>query len=392
MRVLVVHNRYRSDQPSGENRVVDAEISALKAAGVKVSAYLRSSDEISDMTGMNRIAVSLRPLHSRSAVSAVESLIRRDSPDVLHIHNPYPLISLSVVGAAHRHDIPVVATVHNHRHSCMRGSYFRDGHPCTLCRGKAVPWPAVANGCYRDSHLQSVPMMVAFAAHRRDQRAVDRYIALTESGARSILESGLVTPEQVVVRPNSVPDPGPPGDPGSGLLYVGRLTQDKGVPLLLDAWARAGRPFGTLTFIGTGPEEPRVRAAAGQPDSGVVLTGPLEAAAVGRAMRSAAAVVVPSIAPEALPLVVLEAFSHGRAVIATDAAGLGEALSPDRGLLGVASEEGLAEALRAAAVSDLSTLGRSARRTYEARYSPDVVVAAQLAIYRDVIAERLGSR
>ena len=213
MKVLVAHNRYRSVLPSGENVAVDDEINALAAAGVHVVPYLRSSDDIPGLPLAGKLAVPFLPIHSPAAVADVRRLVRKHHVDVLHLHNPYPFISLSVVRAAHRLGVPVVVTLHNHRHSCVRGSYFRDGHACTLCQGRTLPWPAVQHGCYRDSRLQSVPMVVALAAHRRDQRAVDRWIALSDPVARSIQASGLTTPERVVVRPNSVRDPGPAGPP-----------------------------------------------------------------------------------------------------------------------------------------------------------------------------------
>ena len=388
MRVLVAHNRYRAELPSGENQVVDAEIAALTAAGVDVVTYLRSSDEIPSMPAREKALVPLRPLHSREAVADVDRLIRSQRPDLLHLHNPFPLISWSVVRRAHDRGLPVVVTLHNHRHSCMRGSYFRDGAPCTLSRGATLPWPAVRHGCYRDSRLQSVPMAVAFAAHRADQRSVDRYIALTEAGATSILESGLARPDQVVVRPNTVPDPGPVTAPGRGLLFVGRLTREKGVPLLLDAWERAGRPFGTLTVVGDGPERPAVEAAARAARSGVVATGPLDPALVTDAIAASAAVVVPSTSPEALPLVVLEAFAQGRPVVATDSGGLADAVDDSVGWLAAPSAPDLATVLADAARDGGATRGHAARERYDARYAPDVVLAAQVEIYRSVIDER----
>lgn len=384
---MVVHNRYRSDVPSGENRVVDTEIEMLADAGVEVVPYLRSSDEIAQMPAVQRLAVPLQPVYGRRAVADVERLIRTHRPDVLHLHNPYPLVSLSVVPAAHRLGVPVVQTVHNHRHSCMRGSYFRDGHECRLCEGRSTPWPAVQHGCYRDSHLQSVPMVVALRAHRADQRAVDRYIALTQPIADSLLASGLVQAGQVVVRPNTVPDPGTPAPVGSGVLFVGRLTFEKGVDMLLEAWRRSGRAMGSLTIVGDGPLRNLVETRAADPAAGIIARGPLTADGVAAEMSQCAAVVVPSVSPEALPLVVLEAFAHGRAVLATDGGGLTATVDPSLGLLTSPSEDGLAEALRGLATRDLTALGHAARQRYDNCYSPAVVLAAQLGIYRSVIAE-----
>ncbi len=386
MKVLVAHNRYRSELPSGENAVVDEEIAELTRAGVEVVPYLRSSDEIPDLPPMAKLSVPLRPVHSPGAVADVRRLIAANQVDVLHLHNPYPLISMSVVRAAHEARVPVVMTLHNHRHSCVRGSYFRDGHPCTLCRGKSLPWPAVQHGCYRDSRVQSVPMAIALRAHRSDQRSVDRYVALTESIATSIKESGLVRADQVVVRPNSVPDPGPATGPGDGLLFVGRITAEKGVPLLLEAWERAGRPFGSLTVVGDGPEAPAVAAAAARTQGAVRATGRLTGTAVAAALRGCAAVVVPSTAPEALPLVVLEAFAHGRPVVASRGGGLDAVVDAAVGWLATPTVDDLAATLSAAAAGDLAHRGARARERYLDTYAPPVVTAAQIQIYRDVIA------
>ena len=386
MKVLVAHNRYRSELPSGENAVVDEEIAELTRAGVEVVPYLRSSDEIPGLAPLAKLSVPLRPVHSPGAVADVRRLIAENQVDVLHLHNPYPLISMSVVRAARQAGVPVVMTLHNHRHSCVRGSYFRDGHPCTLCRGKSLPWPAVQHGCYRDSRAQSVPMAIALRAHRSDQRSVDRYVALTESIATSIRESGLVRADQVVVRPNSVPDPGPAAEPGDGLLFVGRLTAEKGVPLLLEAWERAGRPFGSLAVVGDGPEAPAVAAAAVRSQGAVRATGRLTGTAVAAAFRGCAAVVVPSTAPEALPLVVLEAFAHGRPVVACTGGGLEAVVDDSVGWLAAPTVGDLAATLSAAAAGDLAGRGARARERYLRTYAPSEVTASQIQIYRDVIA------
>ena len=291
--------------------------------------------------------------------------IANHRPDILHLHNPYPSSRSRWCGLAHRLGVPVVQTVHNHRHSCMRGSYFRNGHDCRLCQGCATPWPAVQHGCYRDSRLQSVPMAIAFRMHRGDQRAVDRYIALTQPIAESLLQSGLVRPEQIVVRPNTVPDPGPWSSPGIGALFVGRLTAEKGVDILLDAWLQSERALSTLTVVGDGPLRPLVERVASRPGSGVVLRGSVPTAEVSREMRACAALVLPSRSPEALPLVLLEAFAHGRPVLATKGGGLDATVDVQVGSLVAASAAGLADGLRALAGANLEAgwgVGRSPGR------------------------------
>src|SRR5690606_8839959 len=126
VKVVVAHNRYRSAQPSGENRVVDAEIAQLTAAGVEVLPLLRSSDEIGSLPVRDRALLPLSPLWNAGTQRTLAALLREHRPDVLHLHNPYPLLSPAVVRTAHRYGVPVVHTTHNYRQVCANGIYFRD--------------------------------------------------------------------------------------------------------------------------------------------------------------------------------------------------------------------------------------------------------------------------
>ncbi|GAB3993786.1 hypothetical protein GCM10029992_06370 [Glycomyces albus] len=136
MKIVIAHNRYSSAQPSGENTIVDYEIGALREAGVEVVPFLRSSDEIASLPAHRKAALAVSPIHAASAQRDLAALIERERPDLLHLHNPYPLLSPSVVRTAHRHGVKVVQTIHNYRHDCVNGLYFRDGHDCTDCHGK----------------------------------------------------------------------------------------------------------------------------------------------------------------------------------------------------------------------------------------------------------------
>lgn len=385
MKVLVVHNRYVSSVPSGENTVVDNEIASLRESGVEVVTYLRSSDEIPDFGALERLTLPLRPTWSRRDTSAIRELIAVERPDVMHLHNPNPLISMAAVRVARRAGVPVVQTVHNHRHTCLNGLFLRDGRDCHDCLGRRLPWPGMVHACYRDSNAQSVAMGVALATHYGTYRMIDRLIALTPEIAASLRASGF-DPQRIVVKPNAVPDPGPATPPGRGVVFVGRLRDEKGVALLLDAWSRhPDGALGPLTFVGDGPDAPLVRAAAaGRSD--VVAAGQLDRGGVGTAIRSAAAVVVPSIWSEALPLIVLEAFASGRPVVATNVGGLPAVVTPDVGWVVEPTVDALAGAL--ARTADVGSRGKAARELYESTYSPQVVLQQLVAIYRDAASTR----
>lgn len=387
----MVHNRYRSETPSGENVVVDTEMAALAAAGVAVVPYLRSSDEIPALPPLQRVTLPLRGIRSPWDVRAVRELIVRERPDVMHLHNPNPLISLSVVGVAHDLGIPVVQTVHNHRHTCIKGTYLRDGAECKDCLGHRYPGPAVLHGCYRGSRLQSAAAGAALAAHRGSYRAIDRFLALTPEIAASLVESGM-DPGSITVKPNSVPDPGPPDRPGKGFVFVGRLTEEKGVRLLAQAWERVPvGALGTLTVVGDGPQRGIMEDLAAR-RSDILVTGRLAREAVQDAIREAGALVLASVCAEAFPMVTLEAMALGRPIVSTDLGGLPGIVTPDLGWVVRPDPESLAGALTSAAAEDLAVRGRAARARYEQVYHPGRVIADLIAVYEQVVAEHAGGR
>jgi glycosyltransferase involved in cell wall biosynthesis len=375
--VLVVHNRYVSAVPSGENAVVDEEVAALRAAGVEVVTHLRSSDEIATFSPARRAALAVRPVRSGEDVRAVRLLLR--GTDVLHLHNPYPLVSPWVIRTAHDAGVPVVQTVHNYRHVCIAGSLFRDGHPCEDCVGR-LPWPGVLHGCYRGSRPDSVALATATVLHRSTWRRVARYLALTEFVADMLVRGG-VDRSRITVRPNSTPDPGPPSPPGRGFLFVGRLDEEKGILLLLDAWARTVPGASHLTVVGDGRYRPEVeRLAASRPD--VAYLGAVPAEAVGRAIEDAAVVVVPSVCYEGFGRVVVEAFARGRPVLATDLGPLPALVPPSCGWTVPPDAGALAAAL--ASVSDVAARGAAARARYLAEFTPERTLAQLLDVYADV--------
>jgi glycosyltransferase involved in cell wall biosynthesis len=281
VKVVVAHNRYRSAQPSGENRIVDADIEQLAAAGVEVVPFLRSSDDIPALPAVGKALLPVSPLWNPAAQRELVALIRTHRPDVLHLHNPYPLLSPWLIRTAHRHGLPVVHTVHNYRQVCASGIYFRETGICHDCRGRRLGVPAVVHRCYRGSRAQSAVMAVTLAAHRPTWRSVERFVALTTAIEIHLREYG-VPADRITVRPNGLPDPGPPPPLGDGFLFLGRLAPEKGLGLLLDAWDRhPDGTLGTLRIAGDGEQrELAERAAATRAD--VIYLGPLDPAARAR--------------------------------------------------------------------------------------------------------------
>ncbi|WP_326550460.1 glycosyltransferase family 4 protein [Micromonospora sp. NBC_01813] len=394
MRVVVAHNRYRQAQPSGENVIVDSEIDQLAAAGVDVIPFLRSSDDIPALPATGKALLPISPSYAPDAQRDLDRLLTEHRPDVLHLHNPYPLISPWAIRTAHRHRVPVVHTVHNYRQVCSSGLYFRDGRICTDCRGRAIGLPGVVHRCYRGSRAQSAVMAATLALHRPTWRSVDRFIALTSAVAEHLREYG-IPDDRIVVKPNAIEDPGPPAPLGDGFLFLGRLTPEKGIGLLLDAWQRhPDGTLGTLRIGGDGELRPLVEAAAaGRAD--IDFLGPLDRSGVRDALRATAVVLAVSTWHDVLPTVVIEALASGRPVLGTALGGIPYLIGADAaggagpaGWVVPPETEALAAALPAARDAAAALAG-VARARYETTFHPDVVMKQHLAIY-DAVSTKIS--
>jgi len=375
MKVLVAHNFYHSSVPSGENTVVQREISTLRESGVNVIAFTRSSDDIPRLPLRQKLELPFAPMHSPTAVHQLRELIGAHQPDVLHLHNPYPLLSPAVVKTAKRAGVAVVQTVHNFRHRCMAAFLYRDGHPCVECLGRAGPLPGVVHGCYRGSRTQSAVMATTLAGHRALWRKLD--FLVDEVGAPL---------DAVTVKPNAAPDPGriPPG--GAGMLFLGRLSSEKGIDLLLEAWMSMPAGDLRLTIAGDGPLKSQVVAAAAQRED-ISYAGRLDESAAQQARERASVVVVPSTWAEICPLVVIEAMASSRAVLGTALGGL-PWLIGDGGWVVAPEASALAERIARLRESPaaVGATQRAARKRFEDVFAPAGTADALVAVYSRAIA------
>lgn len=390
MRVMLVHNRYRSSQPSGENAVVDEEAALLAAAGCEVERLEVMSDEIAASSLAARAALPARVVWSRSGARLVRDTAARFVPDVVHVHNTFPLLSPAALRAARRTGAAVVQTLHNFRPLCAAATFVRDGAACTACLGRS-PLPALRHGCYRDSRAATVPMAAMIATHRllgTWRRSVDRFICVSDF-ARSLYVQAGWPADRIAVKPNSVAPSAPRrSGPGEGFVCIARLTPEKGVDALLQAWPRAFPDGGpTLEIIGDGDGAELVReAAAGL--HGVELTGQLPRDEVMRHLARARALVVPSRWFECFPRVVAEAYAVGVPVVATRIGSLAEIVVDGVTGLHAGSVDELAAALRQLAASDATAtaLGDGAYAAWQRDLSPERGTEQLLQIYGEARA------
>jgi glycosyltransferase involved in cell wall biosynthesis len=388
-RVLQVHTRYR--QAGGEDEVVAAERRLLEEAGLSVAQVLFDNPT----PGGNRVSPTpftqaISTVWSRGAASRVREAIKANGSQLVHVHNTFVSASPSVYEAAHACRVPVVQTLHNYRLVCPAATVYRAGSPCTDCFGHAIPWPAVAHACYRGSRGQSAVVAATLAFGRARgmySRRIGAYLALT-SFQRDLLIRGGLPANRVRVVPNFLePDPGVGDGPRSGSLFVGRLSEDKGVPTLVRASELAPK---VVRVAGQGPLSPLVEAAAAT--GNLEALGQLGKNAVFSQLKGALAMVLPSVWFEGLPVSVLEAYATGTPVIASNIGSLAELVEDGvTGLLVAPGDaEALADRLRWASdhQDEMRRMGLAARREYETRYRGEVHLDGLLGTYQRLIETR----
>jgi len=386
MRILLVHNHYQ--WPGGEDAVFFAERDLLLANGHDVRTLTVHNERISRMP---TVAVAAATLWSQDGYRRVKAEIQRHRPDIMHVHNTFPLLSPAVFHAAHAEGVPVVYTLHNFRLVCPAATLFREGTGCRDCLGRTVAWPGVAHACYQGSRLRTAGVAAMLVLHKSLgtwATKVTRFIVMTEFARRLLREAAVVPDQRVVVKPHFVPtDPGIGSGGGGFALFVGRLAREKGLETLFAAWHEVGGL--PLKVVGDGPLAPLVReASATQPS--VEWLGQRSHAEVLELLGAATVLVFPSPWYETFGLVLIEAFARGTPVIAARAGGTAEIVEEGKsGLLfepGDASE--LAGSLQRmlASPSAYAYMRHEARQRYVRAYTADENHNRLLEIYRSAIA------
>ena len=257
MKIVLAHNSYQFR--GGEDQVFEDERWLLKKNGHEVVSYCRDNSETDSS---RRFGLAMKTVWSRQSYNELMSLLQAERPDLIHFHNTFPLVSPSAYYAAKRLGIPVVQTLHNYRLACPGAVMLQGGEICDACVGKRFAWNAVRHRCYRNSTAASLVTTAMLATHwswRTWQDVVTKYIALTEFGRQTMVRAG-ISDDQIHVKPNFVrPDPGMGTGDGDYAIFVGRLSEEKGIDVLLDAWRDESLP--RLKIVGEGPLEDLVHQA-----------------------------------------------------------------------------------------------------------------------------------
>jgi glycosyltransferase involved in cell wall biosynthesis len=340
VKVCLVHNAYGA--LSGEEVVVDATAAVLREHGHVVVTFFRSSAEIPRMR-LGKARALFSGIYSFASRRRMRELLRRERPDVVHVHNVFPLISPSVLPVCRQAGAAVVMTTHNYRLACPTGLHVSGGSVCQRCRTGGELWCAARN-C-----AGSLPKSVGYAVRNYVARKrrffldnVDVFATLTAFQRDRLIADG-VAPERIAVVPNMAgADGAAAGEPRRGdyVAFVGRLSPEKGVDCLLAAARKSGHiPFRLAGGYQAMPDLPARTPA------NVELAGHLDRPALADFYASARMIVLPSVWYEGFPMTIVEAMLHGKAVVCSRIGGLGEIV--DHGRTGLVFAPGDADELAA---------------------------------------------
>jgi glycosyltransferase involved in cell wall biosynthesis len=330
MKVLTVHNNYR--QPGGEEQIFATETALLESYGHEILRYTLDN---SQMPPQNPFQLAKNTLWNTKVYDELRSLIRDKQPQVAHFHNTWPLISPAAYYAARDEGVAVIQTLHNYRLLCPNALFFREGRVCEDCLGLTLPLPGVVHGCYRGSRSESAMVAATVSLHSllgTWTKVIDTFIVYSQFAMEKFIQGGLPA-EKLAFKTNFL-HPAPAVGDGSGgyAVFVGRLSIEKGLGVMLDAWRQLGGKM-PLKILGDGPMASLVTdAIAEMPE--IEWLGRKSLTEVYDIVGNAACLVFPSEWYETFGRVAIEAFAMGTPVVASNIGAISELVEHRRnGLL-----------------------------------------------------------
>jgi len=395
MRVLLCHNYYRTSAPSGEDNVVSIERQLLEDSGLDVIIYQQFNDDIDNSTFRKQLSTALQGAWSHKSYKEISALIKKTKPDIAHFHNTFPQISPSAYAACQDNGVPVVQSLHNFRLICPNALLMRDEQPCELCVGKNL-LPSLKHKCYRNSLMATsalVWMLIRNRIFNIYQKKVDVYIALTRFSAKKLIAGGIPA-NRIVIKPNCLPkgtydrEKIIHGRDGYA-IYVGRLTTEKGVKTLIDAW-KIYNDF-PLKIVGDGKLMGQLRKVVESSSLNIEFLGFRSRDEVMDLIKNATMQIMPSLCYEGFPMALLEAYASGTPVIASKIGSLNELVEDNvTGLKFTPGDSNdLASKIKYLNKSPalLKKMKTGARHEFESKYTAEQNMEKLFEIYNSLISK-----
>lgn len=389
MKILIGHNHYR--WPGGEDAVVATEARLLSDLGHEVKLFETDNAQFLNGGILQKINSAKNLFWSARSYKNLKAILNDFKPQVAHFHNIYFSLTPSVYDACHDHGVAVIQSLHNFRMMCANGLFFRNGSVCEDCVRKSV-WQGIKNRCYQDSILSSSLVTAITSFHRWKNtfnEKVDMYITATEFTRSKYVREGIIA-DKIAIKPNVYyPIEKFLKPKGEFVLYVGRLSREKGVERLLDAWEDIGNI--PLKLMGEGPLEAQLKSKVEQKGlKQIEFLGRLNDQQYIDYMQRAKFLIVPSLCYENFPRIVVEAFAFGLPVLASRLGSLVEII--DDGNTGCLFDpnnmEDFRDKIKIMWGRDDQGLSEKVLKIFNEHFSPKVNIEKLISIYNQAIMNR----
>jgi glycosyltransferase involved in cell wall biosynthesis len=383
MKILFVHNSYDSRLPSGENVIIQQEIESLLRHGEEISYFNISNDLI--LKGKfhlaRRVVFALNPIIGLKFAKEFKILCKNFKPDVVHIHNLYPLLSPRLITIAKKLNLPVVMTLHNYRLGCINGLLFRRGNHCDDCLIGKPAYLSIVHRCYRNSFLQSAVMYFSQRSHKRAWEKVTLYICPTPFMKRFLTNLG-IDQSKIVLKPNwALRSHNQLEANNLDCLYLGRLEESKGLKLVIEGWMKRQNPqSGKLKIAGKGPMMEVILEACLK-DTGIEYLGNLDSAAAREMVSGAGVVLIPSLLTEVFPVALVEAFESARPVAISTKTSASQICTPKDSWLIEPTVEAWRDFFSNLNLQEIREKGNFARTRFKKEFSEDTNYRNLMASY-----------
>lgn len=387
MRILQVHNRYKT--AGGEWTVLNQEHELLKDEHEVDQFIIKNSDHLD--TFLKKAKLIFKTHYNHDSKLLIKEQLQKGKYDVMHVHNFFPLLTPSIFEAAREEGVPSVMSLHNFRLMHPNGLMYYKGkidHRSI----KRSAYNCVWDGVYRDSKLQTAVVAHMIEYHRK-KRTWNQYpsafIALSKFSRNKFVEGGLPS-DRIFIKPNFLRDPineyhdlKITSEKINRFLFVGRISNEKGIEDLLRCWMERSIPS-ELWIVGDGPLKKKlVQKSKGE--KSIKWLGQCQRKEVLSLMSNSMALLFPTKWYEGMPMIILEAMSMGCPVISSDIGNPKNMI--DHQINGLLFEPGkMADLYKNISwiisnPKNSKKLSENSRKKYEELYTPEKNYSTLMSIY-----------